>query len=109
MEIFATFGSWAAAFLAVLGRASLHGAVAIAAVWLLCRLFPRLPATVRCGLWWLACLKLLVALVWVEPVSLAWLPAPEVAAASVVSQDIKDFKDGKDPRTQGPRRAGGPW
>src|ERR1044071_2657462 len=65
--------------LAALGRATLHGAVAIAAVWLVCRLFPRLPAALRCGLWWLACLKLLVALVWVEPISLAVLPAEVVA------------------------------
>ena len=35
----------------------------VALVWLACRLFPRLPAAVRCGLWWAACLKLLVGLV----------------------------------------------
>jgi bla regulator protein BlaR1 len=64
-------------------RASLHGAVAIAAVWLVCRLFPSLPAALRCGLWWLACLKLLVALVWVEPIPLAILPAAESEPSSV--------------------------
>jgi beta-lactamase regulating signal transducer with metallopeptidase domain len=76
--------------LAAIGRASLHGAVAIAAVWTVCRLFPRLPASLRCGLWWLACLKLLVALVWVEPIPLAVLPAEGQEI-----KDIRDFKDGK--------------
>ena len=87
--------------LAALGRASLHGAVAIAAVWLVCRLFPRLPAALRCGLWWLACLKLLVALVWVEPIPLAVLPAAteEVQGLKDV-KDLKDLKDIKDSRDQ---------
>src|SRR5262245_8565649 len=76
-------------------RASLHGAVAIAAVWMVCRLFPRLPAALRCGLWWLACLKLLVALVWAEPIPLAVLPAAEVVA-SREGKDVKDIKDVRD-------------
>lgn len=80
-------------------RATLHGAVAIAAVWAICRLFPRIPASLRCGLWWLACLKLLVALVWVEPIPLAVLPAAEVAA-SQESRDVKDIKDSRDQETQ---------
>lgn len=78
METFATI-------LDVLGRASLHGAVAIAAVWAVCRLFPRLPASLRCGLWWLACLKLLVGLVWISPVPVPVLPASEEPAAAVLS------------------------
>jgi beta-lactamase regulating signal transducer with metallopeptidase domain len=65
----------AASILAVVGRASLQGALLIAAVWLVCRLFPRLPAGLRCGLWWLACAKLVLGLVWVTPVRLAVLPA----------------------------------
>ncbi|HVF61046.1 MAG TPA: M56 family metallopeptidase [Thermoanaerobaculia bacterium] len=60
---------------AALLRASLQGALAVAAVWALCRLVPRLPAALRCALWWLVCLKLLVALVWTAPVPL--LPALE--------------------------------
>lgn len=96
MEILATAASWSAPVLDALGRASLHGAVAIAAVWLVCRLFPRLPASLRCGLWWLACLKLLVALVWVEPIPLAVLPAAEVGAPSQEIKDSKVFQDSKD-------------
>ncbi|HSS48064.1 MAG TPA: M56 family metallopeptidase, partial [Thermoanaerobaculia bacterium] len=66
-------------------RASLQGAVLIGLVWLACRLFPRLPASVRCGLWWVACLKLLVGLVWLAPVRLPLLPAPPSAAMSPAS------------------------
>jgi bla regulator protein blaR1 len=63
------------AIIEALLRSSLQGALFIAAVWLVCRLFPRLPAAVRCGLWWAACLKLLVGLVWISPVELPLLPA----------------------------------
>ncbi len=62
---------------AALLRASLQGALAVAAVWALCRLVPRLPAALRCALWWLVCLKLLVALAWTAPVPLPVLPAAE--------------------------------
>jgi beta-lactamase regulating signal transducer with metallopeptidase domain len=63
-------------------RASLEGAVLIGLVWIACRLFPRLPASVRCGLWWLACLKLLVGLIWIAPVRVPLLPAPAPAVSS---------------------------
>ncbi|HEV7509690.1 MAG TPA: M56 family metallopeptidase [Thermoanaerobaculia bacterium] len=66
-------------------RASLQGAVLVGLVWLVCRLFPRLPASVRCGLWWMACLKLLVGLVWLVPVRVPLLPAPTPAAMSAAS------------------------
>jgi beta-lactamase regulating signal transducer with metallopeptidase domain len=61
--------------LEVLVRSSLQGALFIGGVWIVCRLFPRLPASLRCGLWWAACLKLLVGLVWISPVELPLLPA----------------------------------
>jgi beta-lactamase regulating signal transducer with metallopeptidase domain len=73
------FGSPA---LGVLGRASLQGALVIAAVWVAGKLFPRLPASLRCGLWWLACAKLVIALVWTAPVRLALLPASAPAAVA---------------------------
>lgn len=56
-----------------LWRASWQGALAVAAVWLLCRL-RRLPAAARCGLWWLVSLKLLVDLAGLPAVSLPLLP-----------------------------------
>jgi beta-lactamase regulating signal transducer with metallopeptidase domain len=66
--------------LAHLGRASISGGLFVAAVWALTRALPRLPPALRCGLWWAAGLKLLVALVWVAPFGLALLPAPVLAA-----------------------------
>src|SRR3954454_12272482 len=39
-----------------LARASVEGAIFVTVVWLVCRLVPRLPPAVRCGLWWAACL-----------------------------------------------------
>ena len=77
----------------VLLRSSLQGALFIAAVWLACRLFPRLPAAVRCGLWWAACLKLLVGLVWVSPVEIPLLPAVESLSSFTKDIDAKDLKD----------------
>ena len=55
------------ALLDVLLRASVQGALFAGAVWAVCRLFPGLPASLRCGLWWLACLKVLVSFAWVSP------------------------------------------
>jgi beta-lactamase regulating signal transducer with metallopeptidase domain len=83
------FGSgW---MVATLLRTSLQGALFIAVIWLVCRLVPRLPAGVRCGLWWAACLKLLVGLVWIAPVEVALLPAgsgPQVLAETVSSRTV---------------------
>ncbi len=56
-------------------RASIHGAAFVLLIWIMCRLLPRIPASVKCTLWWLAALKLLVVLAWVEPVPLRVLPA----------------------------------
>src|SRR2546423_422496 len=53
-----------------LWRASWQGGLFILLVWAVCRLFPRLPAALCCWLWWLACLKLLCALVWIAPLPL---------------------------------------
>ncbi len=67
--------------IATLARASVEGAIFVAAVWLVCRLVPRLPAAVRCGLWWAACLKLLLGLMPLPPVPLPLLPAAGLAPA----------------------------
>ncbi|MBI3947797.1 MAG: carboxypeptidase regulatory-like domain-containing protein [Armatimonadetes bacterium] len=64
-------GGWAGA----VWRAAWQGGVAIALVWAVCRAWPRLPAGVRCWLWRLAVLKLLLALAWSRPVALPLLPA----------------------------------
>ena len=57
----------------VLLTGSIAGAGVIVAIAVICRLMPITPA-LRCTLWWLAALKLLIALVWVEPVVLRVLP-----------------------------------
>lgn len=54
-------------------RASWQGAVAAAAVWLLCR-FVRLRPAVRCALWWGVSLKLLVGLAGLPVLGLPVLP-----------------------------------
>jgi bla regulator protein BlaR1 len=65
-----------------LTRASIEGGLFIAGVWIVCRLLPRLPASLRCGLWWAACLKLLLGLIALPAVRLPLLPA-EMSAAPV--------------------------
>src|SRR6185436_19458423 len=57
----------------------------VAVVWAVCRLLPGLPASLRCALWWLACLKVLVSLA--SPIELPWLSAPESIPA-VVTLDL---------------------
>ena len=56
-------------------RASLEGGAALGVAWAVGALFPRMPATVRCWLWRLAYLKLLLSLVIAGPIQLRVLPA----------------------------------
>ena len=63
--------AWAAAML----RACWQGGLALGAVWLACRLFPRTSPRVQCWLWRLAYVKLLLALFWSTPIDLPVLPA----------------------------------
>lgn len=65
----------AASWLPRLAHGSAGGGLFIAGIWAVCRLVPRLPASARGWLWWLACLKLVVDLAGVAPVSLPLLPA----------------------------------
>jgi len=68
------------ALLVHLARASVAGGLFVAAVWVLTRALPRLPPALRCGLWWAAGLKLVLALVWTAPFELALLPPPGLGA-----------------------------
>lgn len=43
--------------------ASIEGALVIAVVWGVGKLFPRMPAAVRASLWWIVCAKLLLGLI----------------------------------------------
>ncbi|HLV79604.1 MAG TPA: hypothetical protein VKT32_04955 [Chthonomonadaceae bacterium] len=62
-------------------RACWQGGIFLLAVWGLCRLLPRLPAALQCWLWWLACLKLVLGLVALPPISLPLLAASGPARA----------------------------
>jgi beta-lactamase regulating signal transducer with metallopeptidase domain len=66
-------------------RAAWQGAIALAIVWIVSRCLAALPATWKVWLWRLAFLKLLVALVWVTPVSLPVLPAGEQTPSLIAS------------------------
>ncbi|WP_426755347.1 M56 family metallopeptidase [Myxococcus sp. Y35] len=65
-------GEWASSGL---WRASWQGALWAVLVWAVSRAFPKLPASLRAGLWWLVALKFVVALGWLPSVSLPVLPA----------------------------------
>jgi beta-lactamase regulating signal transducer with metallopeptidase domain len=67
--------------LAALLRASLEGAVLVAGIWSLAKLWPRLPARVLTMLWWCAAAKFLLAIVWITPIELRILPARAEAPA----------------------------
>lgn len=67
-------------FAGTLVRASLEGGVFAVAVWVLLALVPRVPAGLRCWLWWAVCLKFLVGLAGLPVLELPVLPAPAPAA-----------------------------
>ncbi len=84
--------------------ASLVACVAIAAAWAIARWCMFLSPRVVCWIWRLACLKVLVALVWVQPVDLAWLP-PKPVAAIVAKSSPSVPRHSVEP--EGPRRGTG--
>jgi len=65
---------------------SLWGAALIGAVWALCRLFPRTPAAVRSGLWWIATFKLLLGLAPMPSLTMPAMPPHVVPAAIEMSR-----------------------
>lgn len=67
--------------LLLLIQASVSGGLFIALVWILCRVVPRLPASTRRWLWWIACTQLLARLVFGLSVPLPTPPAPCAAVA----------------------------
>src|SRR5580704_4777433 len=61
---------WSACWSESLWRATLQGGIAIAAAWAITHYCRFLSARVRCWVWRVACVKLLVALVWSQPLDL---------------------------------------
>jgi bla regulator protein blaR1 len=57
----------------ILARASVDGAILVAAVWIVSRILRLTPAT-RTVLWWCAAAKFVVALAWTTPVAIPILP-----------------------------------
>jgi len=68
-------GAWAES----MWRACWQGALAAGVVWLLCVCFKRLHPALRAWLWWLVCLKMLLAFL-VSPFSVPVLPAARLQA-----------------------------
>lgn len=68
---------FAAGWATLVWKASWQGGAALLLVLLLGLVVRRLSAQVRCWLWRLAFLKLLIAGVWTIPLTLPWLPALE--------------------------------
>ncbi len=73
--------------------ASWQGGLAIAIAWGVQRRWTSLSPRVVCWVWRLACLKLLIALVWNQPVALALLPAqmPEAPLPVPRFEPIESF------------------
>src|SRR5437879_13402609 len=92
-DTLARLNLFAAGWAGAIGRACWQGGVAIAMVWALCRLIPRLPGRIQCWLWRLAYLKLLVALLWAVPLELPVLP-PQ-ASASPLADGRRQAVDGR--------------
>jgi beta-lactamase regulating signal transducer with metallopeptidase domain len=86
LDLAAALAPHALELLGRLARAAAMGTLFVLAVWILCRLAPRLTAGLRCALWWLACLKLLLGLIWPTPLALPLLPpiSGHSAAAGLV-------------------------
>jgi beta-lactamase regulating signal transducer with metallopeptidase domain len=70
-------------------RASVTGTVAVALVWMVCRLVPRLSASTRAVLWWCVAAKFVIGLVWLPAVPLPILPAEAPARQGVTLASIR--------------------
>jgi beta-lactamase regulating signal transducer with metallopeptidase domain len=80
-----TFDDLAREILLRLGWTSAQAVLLVGLVWMVARFGPRLPAAVRCHLWWLSGLQLLLGLCLPVPVELAWLAAPEATNTATLT------------------------
>ena len=74
-DIFHSLESWADLWGASIWRASWQGAIFIALAWAIARWCTFLSPRVVCWIWRLVCIKLLVGLLWIEPLAIPLLPA----------------------------------
>ena len=88
--------SWSSAMI----RACWQGSLAIALVWAVCCAMPSMSPHIRCWLWRVAQLKLIIALFWQTPIDLPLLPprptspVPGYAARSVESPSLVPISPG---------------
>ena len=75
-ELVSAVNGFSAGWSAAIWRATWQGAVVLALAWGVCRLWPRMPPSLRSWLWRVAFLRLVLGLVWTKPVGLPLLPAP---------------------------------
>jgi beta-lactamase regulating signal transducer with metallopeptidase domain len=83
-----TFESWLVWVAASLLEGSISGAVVIALVWVVCRRVRSIPPSARAMLWWLASLKLVVALLPLPSFGVAVLPAIPVLSTAIVASPV---------------------
>jgi beta-lactamase regulating signal transducer with metallopeptidase domain len=88
-------GHFADVLLTRLAWTSIQAAVLIAVVLLIVRLLPRLPAAMRCTLWWLVSVQLLLGLCWHAPVALPLLNPVAAAASNAPIQKAPVFLAGQ--------------
>jgi len=67
---------WSREWVLALWRASWQGGLALLLAALMCRVWPKMPASLRPWLWRLAYGRLLLALLWATPIELPLLPTP---------------------------------
>jgi bla regulator protein blaR1 len=79
-------------------HASIEGGLLIAAVWLVCRLAPALPASLRVVVWWLATAKLLVGLAGFDPIALPILPTGAPAPIVNAGADARAYGEAAYPK-----------
>jgi bla regulator protein BlaR1 len=82
---------------------SIQATVLIAMVLLIVRLLPRLPAALRCTLWWLVSLQLMLGLCWHAPLALPLLRPVAVVASNTSAKHAATglAQEGATPRVTG--------
>jgi beta-lactamase regulating signal transducer with metallopeptidase domain/roadblock/LC7 domain-containing protein len=87
----ATINQWVDTWGTGMWRACWQGSAAILFVWGLCRVLPQMSPRVRCWLWRLAYIKLIIAPLWISPVGIPVLRsirAPETISAPIQAPAI---------------------
>jgi beta-lactamase regulating signal transducer with metallopeptidase domain len=98
-RMFQDVGPWLASWGEGLWRATWQGALAALAVGVLVKVLPRLPASVKAGLWWAVALKCVLALGWPRPVPLPLLAAEPARSMSTVPRAPAAWPQGASGRT----------